>query len=144
MKYYSADSTSSMGQTVSLVSRVIDSENNIIVETITQPKENQVGADEFVTALKLKDRNTFTASDSANTFSGEITFFGDAWSWQSWDYDLTLKSGGTITGSGFLSPAGILTSKDLKTGNFEMKIIEDLKVISEAEYLTLRKTLSGN
>lgn len=144
VKYYSSDGTSQMGQTVSLVSRMIDSDKKQIVETVTQPKENKPGANEFTTELNQKTGNSFTASDAAGTFTGEIIFFGNEWSWASWDYRISLNSGGGITGSGFLTSDGILTNKNLRTQNFEMKILEDLKIISESEYMEIRNGLFNN
>jgi hypothetical protein len=144
VKYYSADGVSSMGQTVSLVSRVVDPDKRQIVETVLQPKKNQSGADEFITELNLKTGNTFTTSDSAGTFSGEITFFGDEWKWSSWEYQVNLTSGGKISGIGFLTSEALLTNKTFRTENYEIKILEDLKSISQSEYLEIRRKLLGN
>ena len=144
VKYSSVDGTLPMGETVSLVSRTLDPEMGLILERVLQPKEKAPGADEFITEMKLKNGNTFAASDTAQTFSGEIVFFGSPWSWTTWDYQVNLTKGGVITGSGFLTEQGILTNKTLRTANFKMKILEDLKTISEAEYLKIRNRLIGH
>lgn len=134
VSFFSPNGKLPYGEGESAVKREILENGSRIVETVTQPgRAPGMRAVEIVTVLKRRGKTlAYDASDAGATFSGRL-IFKDA-SLKAWTYDIKLKEGGTITGTGELTPAGIKTSKLLSGTARPMLIKEDLGVIKPAEY----------
>jgi len=140
-KYYygsvvttSPDATILYGETkYSLVKRTTDRSNNMITEYVIQ------GDESFETKLsKIGKSNVFNATDTKNTFGGQVVFTGGIeWDWKKWEYSIVMTDkSGKIIGTGFMDNEGIKTEKyfmDIE-GNKIVKIVEKLNEIEEREY----------
>ncbi|HCC46503.1 MAG TPA: hypothetical protein DEQ38_00040 [Elusimicrobia bacterium] len=131
--FFSPDGRLPYGKTDSVVKREILDGGARIIETVTQPGNSpSMQPKQIVTELKRRKKTLiYAASDAGGTFSGTVTFKdGDL---KSWTYNIKLKAGGAVKGSGKLDAEGIKTEKQL-TGGRPMLVKEDLKTISEEEY----------
>lgn len=131
---FSPDGRMPYGNTDSAVKREILDDGARIIETVTRPGPSpSMRPKEIVTELKRRKKTlVYDASDTGATFAGTVTFQDP--DLKSWIYDIKLKAGGTIKGSGKLSPEGIKTEKQLSSGGRPMSVKEDLKTVSEREY----------
>ena len=131
--FFSPDGKLPYGNTDSAVRREISGGGSCITETVTQPgSAHSMRPKEIVTVLKRRKKTlVYDASDSGGTFSGAVAFKDPGLT--AWTYNIKLKAGGAITGSGSLSPEGIKTEKQL-AGVRPMSVKEDLKTVSEKEY----------
>jgi hypothetical protein len=132
--FFSPNGKLPYGETEAAVRRQVLENGARIVETVTQPGRSPgMRPVEIVTELKRRGRTlAYDASDAGATFTGTLTF-KDA-ELKAWTYDIKLKAGGTIKGTGELTPAGIKTAKQLAGTGRAMLIREDLGVINAAEY----------
>lgn len=125
----------------SLIKRTVDSKRERIEEIVTQPgKDPNEKPSEMITLITKITDDVFQAEDITNaSFSGTITFLRK---YDQWTYNLKIGQG-TLTGSGTLSKAGIITNKTLKLPQFqyERTIKEELKPINKKEYLKRRKEI---
>jgi hypothetical protein len=113
------------------VKRTVDAAGKQITELVVHKGES------FPTTLTERgDTNVFDADDGAHSFAGTITFQGTPWSWNSWDYALTLTAGGTLAGHGDRTEAAITTAKVYAGANgvATAQIREDLKAVDAATY----------
>lgn len=131
--FFSPDGRLPYGKTEAAVKREILDNGALIIETVTQPAPSpSMPPKTIVTELKRrKGKLVYDASDAAGTFTGTLTF-RDA-ELKSWTYNIRLKAGGTVKGSGSLTAEGIKTAKQL-TGGRPMSVKEDLKTASEEQY----------
>ena len=113
------------------VKRTVDKAGKQITELVVHKGESFP-----TTPTERGDTNGFDATDGARSFTGTITFQGAPWSWNSWDYALTLTAGGTITGHGDRSDAAITTAKVYAGANgaATAQIREDLKAVDADTY----------
>jgi hypothetical protein len=135
VSFFSPNGKLPYGETESVVKREILENGARIVETVTQPgRAPGMRPAAIVTVLKRRGKTlAYYATDSGATFTGRLTF-KDA-GLKAWTYDIKLKDGGTITGAGELTPAGIKTAKQLGGVARPMLIKEDLGTIKAAEYM---------
>ncbi len=135
VSFFSQNGKLPYGESEAAVKRQILENGSRIVETVTQPgRAPGMRAVEIVTELKRRGKTlVYDAKDAGATFTGTILFKDSAL--KAWTYDIKLKDGGTITGTGELTPAGIKTSKLLGGIARPMLIKEDLGVIKAAEYV---------
>lgn len=133
VSYFSPDGRLPYGKSESAVKREILDGGARIIETVTQPGNSpSMPARTIVTELKrIRKTLAYSAADEGGTFSGKVTF-KDA-GLKTWTYDIKLKDGGAVKGSGKLTAEGISTEKQL-TGGRPMSIKEDLKTVSEEQY----------
>lgn len=105
-----------------------------IIETVTQPgPAHGMRPKEFVTELKRRRKTlVYAASDAGGTFTGAVTFKDPGL--KTWTYDIKLKAGGTLKGSGGLTPEGLKTEKGLAGVDRPMLVREELKTVSERDY----------
>jgi len=131
--FFSPDGRLPYGSAETAVKREILSGGARIIETVTQPGHSPgMPAKTIVTELKRRGKRlVYDVSDAGGTFSGTITFKNGQLN--SWTYDLKLKDGGTVKGSGSLTGEGIRTEKQL-TGGRPMLVKDDLKTASESKY----------
>jgi hypothetical protein len=145
VKFMSQDSARSWGNTVSLVKRIVYPAERRIIETVTQPPRNSgLKAQEYRTVMnRVGASNEFSVEDEAKTFSGTISFTGLEWNWTGWTYNITLKDGATLKGTGTLDANGIHTTKELRNGKGEVaaEIKEDLAPVTEEIYLKWHKEI---
>lgn len=134
VSYFSPNGKLPYGETESAVKREILENGSRILETVTQPgRAPGMRPVQIVTELKRRGKSlVYDAADAGATFTGRLTF-KDA-GLKAWTYDIKLKDGGTITGTGELTPAGIKTAKLLGGAARPMLIKEDLGAIKAAEY----------
>lgn len=134
VSFFSPDGKLPYGETESAVKREVLENGARIVETVTQPgNAHGMRPVEIVTELKRRGKSlAYDAKDAGATFTGTLTF-KDA-ELKAWTYDIKLKAGGTIKGTGGLSAAGIKTAKQMAGVPHPMLIKEDLAVIKAAEY----------
>jgi hypothetical protein len=141
----SPDGKTPYGKTVSLVKREIRPEENAIVESVIQPPRKPTdNAREFIaTMTRIAGTNEFEAADSGQTFSGRLSFEGRDWSLPRWTYDIRLKEGGRILGTGWLESEGIKTEKRFlgPDGKPTISMKEDLRSISRDEYARRRREM---
>jgi hypothetical protein len=132
--FFSPDGKLPYGGTESVVKREISDNGARIVETVTQPgRAPGMRQAEIVTELRRRGKTlAYDAKDAGATFTGRL-IFKDA-GLKAWTYDIKLKDGGTLTGTGELTAAGIRTAKQLAGTARPMLIKEDLGVIKAAEY----------
>lgn len=144
-KYYfgdvairSPDGKTSYGKTVSLVKRVIDPDKNQIIEFVLQPPRlpQQKPKEIKTTLTRLANSSEFSAEDDDRTFTGKMNFSGTEWSWDRWTYEIELKNGSRLTGSGTIDSSGLKTEKIFvqPDGTTSVLIKEDLKAIEQREY----------
>ena len=131
---FSSDGRIPYGNTESAVKREILDDGARIVETVTQPGPSpSMRPKEIVTKLKRRHKTlVYDAADAGGTLAGTVTFQDP--DLKIWTYDIELKAGGTIKGSGKLLPDGIKTEKHFSGGGRPMSVKEDLKAVSEREY----------
>lgn len=136
VSFFSPNGKLPYGETESAVKREVLENGARIVETVTQPgRAPGMRPVEIVTELKRRGKTlAYDAADAGGTFTGRLVF-KDA-ELKAWTYDIKLKAGGTIKGTGELTPAGIKTAKQLAGTASPMLIKEDLGVIKAAEYKT--------
>jgi len=72
------------------------------------------------------------AADAGGTFTGTVTFKDPEL--KTWTYKIKLKAGGAIKGTGWLTPEGVKTEKQLLGVARPMTVKEDLKAVSERDY----------
>ena len=131
---FSPDGRMPYGNADSAVKREILDDGAHIIETVTQPGPSpSMRPKEIVTELKRRGKTlVYDASDAGGTLAGAVTFQDPEL--KTWAYNIKLKAGGTIKGTGKLSPEGIKTEKLLSGGGRPMSVKEDLKAVSEREY----------
>lgn len=134
VSFFSPDGKLPYGETESVVKREVLENGARIVETVTQPgRAPGMRPVEIVTELKRRGKTlAYDAKDAGGTFSGRLIFKDSGL--KAWTYDIKLRDGGTITGTGELTPAGIKTAKQLAGTARAMLVKEDLGVIKAAEY----------
>lgn len=134
VSFFSPDGKMPYGNTDSAVKREILDDGAHIIETVTQPgHSHSMRPKEIVTELRRRGKTLiYDASGAGGTFAGTVTFQDPEL--KTWSYDIKLKAGGTIKGSGKLSPQGIKTEKQLSGDVRPMSVKEDLKTVSEREY----------
>ena len=134
VSFFSPNGKLPYGETESAVKREILDNGSRIVETVTQPgRAPGMRPMEIVTQLRRRGKTlAYDATDAGATFTGRLVF-KDA-GLKAWTCDIKLKDGGTITGTGELSAAGIKTAKQLGGTARPMFIKEDLGSIKAAEY----------
>ena len=133
--FFSPDGRLPYGKTDSAVKREVLDGGARIIETVTQPAPAPgMRPKESVTELKRRKQTlVYTASDDKGTFSGTVTFKDPAL--KSWTYKIKMAKGGEITGTGSLSEEGIKTEKRITGPGRPMLAREDLKPVSEENYL---------
>lgn len=142
--YYGEVNTTSADGTIpygpakhSLVKRIIDKDKKTISELVVQDGES------FNTLLTQTEKeNVFSATDEKNTFSGELTFNGESWKWDSWAYNIKMSdNSGTLSGEGILKSDKIETKKSFHSpdGIVQAMITEKLNEIPAEEYEKLLK-----
>lgn len=117
----------------SLVKRTIIPAQSLIREWVRQ------GDQVFVTTLRQStSEHVFDVTDSLKAFSGTMTFSGERWRWSSWTYDIQLRDGGKIVGTGALKEKVLSTRKKFvgADGAAQALIVEELHEISEGEFKT--------
>ncbi|HQQ97985.1 MAG TPA: hypothetical protein PLX35_12015 [Cyclobacteriaceae bacterium] len=117
----------------SLVKRTVDPAQSLIREWVRQ------GEEVFVTTLRqTTSEKVFDVTDSLNAFSGTMTFAGERWRWDSWTYDIALRDGGKIVGTGSLKDKLLSTRKKFigADGAAQALIVEELHQIGEGEFRT--------
>jgi hypothetical protein len=131
--FFSPDGRLPYGKADKAVKREILDNGARIVETVTQPAPSpSMQPKVIVTELKRrKGKLVYDASDAGGTFTGTLTY-KDA-ELKNWTYNIKLKAGGTIKGTGSITAEGLKTEKQL-TGGRPMAIKEDLKTVSEEQY----------
>lgn len=131
--FFSPDGRLPYGKTEAAVKREVLDGGARIIETVTQPGNSpSMPPKTIVTELRRRGKKlVYAASDAGGTFTGTVTFKDAALT--SWTYNIKLKAGGTVKGSGKLTAEGILTDKQL-TGGRPMTVKEDLKTASEEQY----------
>ena len=134
VSFFSPDGKLPYNKTDSAVKREVLDGGDRIVETVTQPGSgHSMRPKEFITGLKRRKKTlVYDASDAGGTFTGTVTYKDPGL--KAWAYDIKLKAGGAIKGSGKLSPEGITTEKQLSGGSRPMLVKEDLKTVPEREY----------
>ena len=134
VSFFSPDGKLPYGNTDSAVKREVMDGGERIVETVTQPGPGHaMSPREFVTELKRRKKTlVYDVSDAGGTFTGSVTYKDSGL--KAWTYDIKLKEGGTIKGSGWLTPEGVKTEKRLLGVARPMTVREDLKTVSEGEY----------
>jgi len=132
--YFSPDGKIPYNNTQSAVIRMTSADRSRIIETVTQPGWGpSMPSREYVTELRRRDSTlVYDAADAGGSFTGTVTFKDSGL--KSWDYDIRLKDGGTIKGTGEVSPEGLRTEKQLGGIPRPMLIKEDLKMVSEEGY----------
>jgi hypothetical protein len=144
--YVSPDGKTVMGKVASLVTRTVNPASATITETVMQASRASNGKTrEYKATLTRKDANHFSITDAEHSYTGTITFSGPEWNWTDWTYDLQLVEGGRITGKGSLTKDGLLIEKTLleKDGSTRLIVRENLKPVTQALYLDLRKNLQS-
>jgi hypothetical protein len=133
--FFSPDGRLPYGKTDSAVKREVLDGGARILETVTQPAPGHgMRPKESVTELKRRKQTlVYSASDDKGTFSGTVTFKDPAL--KSWTYKIKMAKGGELTGSGSLSGEGIKTEKKITGPGRPMLVREDLKPVSEENYL---------
>lgn len=134
VSFLSPDGKLPYNKTDSAVKREVLDGGARIIETVTQPGSgHSMRPREFITELKRRKKTlVYDATDAGGTFTGTLTYKDPGL--KTWTYNIKLKDGGTIKGSGKLSPEGIQTEKQLSGGSRPMLVKEDLKTVSEREY----------
>lgn len=118
-----------------LARRTVNREQGIIVESVLD-----AGRLRTTTLTRQGETNLFDASDAEKTFSGTVTFTGPAWAWTGWTYSISMTDGsGTIEGSAVIDDSSLRTEKYfvLPDGKKQLRIVDDLKVVTMAEYTAL-------
>ncbi len=133
VKYSSLDGRLPFGRNVAAAKREIASGGALILEAVTEPgRSPSMPAQTFTTRLIRRGETlVYDAADDEKTFSGTMTFSGPGL--EAWTYDIKLAGGGALTGSGRLTAEGLSAVKTLG-GSQEVKITEELKAVSQAEY----------
>ena len=138
LKYYygdvittSPDGLIQYGSAVqSLVKRTIKSDT--IIEKV---KQDTVVYN--TTLISINHSLVFNASDLLSTFLGTVTFSGNSWLANTWQYDITMTDGsGKIVGDGKITSTGIQTKKYFldSAGVQQVRITENLNEITETQY----------
>ena len=145
VEFFSPDGKTPFGKTVSLIKREINPLENKIVEAVIQPPRNQSDkSKEFIaTMTRVSDTNEFLGTDPEHSFTGTQVFQGQGWSLPLWSYDIRLKDGGRITGTGSLDSEGIKTNKLFASAAGAPTVLmkEDLRAITSSEYAKRRQEL---
>lgn len=134
ISFFSPDGRIPYGRTEAAVKREILDGGARIIETVTQPGPSpSMRPRETVTVLKRRqETRVYDVSDAGGTLAGTVTFQDPGL--ETWALDMSLKGGGTITGSGKLSPEGIKAEKRLPDATRPVFVTEDLRTVSETEY----------
>ena len=134
VSFFSPDGKLPYGNTDSAVKREVLDGGARIIETVTQPGAGHgMRPKEFVTQLKRRKKTlVYDASDAGGTFTGTVTF--KEAELKTWTYKIKLKAGGAIKGTGWLTPEGVKTEKQLLGVARPMTVKEDLKTVSERDY----------
>jgi len=134
VSFFSPDGKLPYNNTDSAVKREVLDGGARIIETVTKPgPAHGMRPKEFVTELRRRKKTlVYDVSDAGGNFTGTVTF-KDA-GLKTWTYNIKLKAGGTIKGSGGLTPEGLKTEKRIAGVDRPMLVREDLKTISERDY----------
>ncbi len=134
VSFFSPDGKIPYNNTESAVKREILDGGARIIETVTQPGHgHSMRPREIITTLKRRKKTlVYDASDAGGTFTGSVTFKDPEL--KTWTYDIKLKTGGELKGSGRISPDGIKTEKQLSGVGRPMSAREDLRTVSEDIY----------
>jgi len=134
VSFFSPDGKLPYNKTDSAVKREVLDGGARIIETVTQPGSgHSMRPKEFVTELKRRKKTlVYDVSDAGATFTGTVTYKDPGL--KTWTYNIKLKAGGAIKGSGKLSLEDIRTEKQLSGVSRPMLIKEDLKTVPEREY----------
>ena len=134
VSFFSPDGKLPYGNTESAVKREILEGGARIIETVTQPGAgHSMRSKETVTVLKRRKKTlVYEVSDAGGTLTGVVTFKDSGLT--KWTYDIKIKTGGAIKGSGGLSPDGIVSEKQLTGGGRPMLVREELKTVTEGRY----------
>lgn len=132
--HFSPDGKLPYGNTEAAVKREVLDGGARIIETVTQPGSSpSMPPEEYVAELKRRKKTlVYDVSAAGAAFSGTVTFKDPGL--KAWTYDIKLKSGGMLKGSGRLTPEGIKTEKRFSGGDRPMLFKESLKPVSEREY----------
>lgn len=134
VSFFSPDGKIPYNNTDCAVKREILDGGARITETVTRPgSSHSMRPREITTTLKRRKKTlAYDAYDAGGTFTGTVTFKDPEL--KAWAYDIKLKAGGVIKGSGKLSPEGIMTEKQISGVGRPMSVKEDLRTVSEDIY----------
>ncbi len=145
VEFFSPDGKTPFGKTVSLIRREIKPLESKIVEAVIQPprKPSDKPKEFIATMTRVSDTNEFLGTDSENSFTGKLVFEGKGWSLPRWSYDIYLKDGSRITGTGALDSEGIKTEKLFASAAGPPTVLmkENLRAISSSEYVKRRQEM---
>jgi hypothetical protein len=133
-----------MGKILSIVRRTVDPDALQIMEEVVQPtKEIGKGREIVTNFTAVDDFGKFKVQDHGRTFTGYVQFQGTPWSWEEWSYDIQLKNGSYIKGSGSFESDEMKTEKRMysKTGKLLYILRERFTEVDAATYKIKKKEL---
>lgn len=131
-------------QTTSPDGKKVYQENAVLVRRQVDPPGNQIveetwyDLDARVTTLTRQgDTSVFDATDATASFTGTITYTGEEWAWDDWNYDLTLTDGsGRVSGPGSFDVSHWESTKTFYDGKDQATalVLDDLTLTDEAGF----------
>jgi hypothetical protein len=127
-----------LGATESLIKRGVDRQNGTIIDSVL--KENRLVQ---VALRPTANPNVLSVEHGDGSYSGTVTFTPDPWSATEWTYDLRVRDGTSIEGTGKDNGEALLIEQYVvgADGQRQIQIVERLPRIKQSTYDAKRKAL---
>jgi len=132
-----------MGSQVTLVEKIHDRDNSLIIErAIVVQADGKVA--EYPVRMAVKADGTFTLINDDKSVEGTGTLFGPAWKWTYFKATFKTKDGVTIDDENYMADDSVITARKKITapnGQVVMYMDESVKAVSPATFEILRAGL---
>jgi hypothetical protein len=127
-----------LGASEALIKRVLDRQNGTIIDSVLKEKRLVQ-----VVFRPTANSNVLSVEHGDGSYSGTLTFTPDPWSATEWTYDLRVRDGTSIEGTGKDNGEALLIEQYVvgADGQRQIQIVERLPRIKQSTYDAKRKAL---